>query len=82
MNRFLNNNIPTMDVEEISLDEISNSEIKFNMQALNKASSQLINESRFVARFAEQEFTGFKENLKNLKIEEISFEKNLKKPNL
>lgn len=75
MNKFLSNNIPSMEVEELSLDDISLDQIKNNFSKLTKDSPNLIHESRLAVKVSESDFTNFSERLRSNKIEMFEIEK-------
>jgi hypothetical protein len=79
MNPFLNSKIPTMDVDEVSLDDISFAEMKSNFSKLTQDAPSLIHESRHAVKVAENDFTDFSSRMKANKIEMFEIERPVNK---
>jgi hypothetical protein len=76
MNPFLKQD-NLMEVEEISLDDISMDTFKSNFQHLKAAAPDLINEARLSVKASLNEFTNFSDRMKDLSkdlnLDNISF---------
>ncbi len=76
MNPFLKND-NLMEVEEISLDDISLDAFRNNFKQLKEATPDLINEARLSVKASVSEFTNFKDRMqevsKDLNLDDISF---------
>lgn len=76
MNPFLKQD-NLMEVEEISLDDISMDTFKSNFEKLTAATPNLINEARLSVKASLNDFTNFSDRMKNLSkdlnLDDVSF---------